>query len=110
MVDQSRVARLGGAGTLVEIQEGFDRNKKPLTAIYNHVSQERAGGLGDGKIVLSFGVAPDGSMTHCEIVSSTFKDPEFEKLLVQRAAMINFGARDVPQFEYADYPIQFIPR
>jgi hypothetical protein len=78
--------------TLAEIQEVFDRNKGPLIAIYNR-SARGNGDLGRGIIVFSFGIAPDGSVTHCEMVSSTFNYPELEKPLLHRITMINFGER-----------------
>lgn len=91
--------------TLHEIQEGFDRNKGRLIAIYNQSTRENF--PGDGVIVFSFGVAPDGSMTHCEIVSSTLHYENFEQALLRQVATINFGARDVPPFEMAHYPVAF---
>jgi len=120
---QSALAGLGGAGggtggggrgasrsasrSLAEIQEVFDRNKSPMVAIYNH-SARQTPGMDSGKIVLSLLIAPDGSVTQCAIVSSSFNNAELEQKILARVRMLNFGAKNVPPFSYPNYPISFL--
>ncbi|SFF47032.1 outer membrane transport energization protein TonB [Fontimonas thermophila] len=94
--------------TLEEIQLVFDRNKGAFTAIYNRAARENPN-LGAGKIVISLTIAPDGSVTECKLVSSTFNDPELERKIVQRVLLMNFGAKNVPPYTYPNYPIHFLP-
>ena len=116
---QSALAGLGGGGgviggsghgasrSLAEIQEVFDRNKSPMVAIYNH-SARQTPGMDSGKIVLSLLIAPDGSVTQCAIVSSSFNNAELEQKILARVRMLNFGAKNVPPFSYPNYPISFL--
>lgn len=104
---QSGTKALAGR-TLEEIQLTFDRNKGAFYAIFNRAMRENPG-LGAGKIVVSLTIAPDGSVSDCKLVSSTFNDPELERKIVQRVLLLNFGAKDVPPFTYPNYPINFLP-
>jgi periplasmic protein TonB len=94
--------------TLEEIQAGFDRNKGAFYVLYNR-QQRTNPGMGAGKIVVSLTIAPDGSVTDCKLVSSTFGDPDFEAKVIARVRLINFGAKAVPPFTYPNYPINFLP-
>lgn len=94
--------------TLEEIQLVFDRNKGAITSIYNRAARENPN-LGAGKIVISLTIAPDGSVTACSVVSSTFNDPDLERKIVQRVMLMNFGAKNVPAYTYPNYPINFLP-
>ncbi|TXH05091.1 MAG: energy transducer TonB [Nevskiaceae bacterium] len=94
--------------TLEEIQLTFDRSKAAFYAIFNRAQRENAG-MGAGKIVVSITIAPDGSVTECKLVSSSFGNPELENKIVQRVKLLNFGAKDVPPFTYPNYPINYLP-
>ena len=94
--------------TLEEIQLVFDRNKGAFTAIYNRAARENPG-IGQGKIVVSLTIAPNGAVTDCKLVSSSFNDAELERKVIQRVMLMNFGAKDVPPFTYPNYPIVFMP-
>jgi protein TonB len=94
--------------TLEEIQLTFDRNKGAFYAIFNRAMRQNPN-LGAGKIVVSITIAPDGSVTACKLVSSSFNDPELERKIVQRVQLLNFGAKSVPPFTYPNYPINFLP-
>ena len=97
----------GATRSLAEIQEVFDRNKAPMVAIYNHSARQTLG-MDSGKIVLNLLIAPDGSVTSCAIVSSSFNNAELEQKILARVRMLNFGAKNVPPFDYPDYPISFL--
>jgi outer membrane biosynthesis protein TonB len=100
--------RLIAGRTLEEIQLVFDRNKGAITSIYNRAARDNPN-LGAGKIVISLTIAPNGSVTDCKMVSSTFNDPDLERKIVQRVMLMNFGAKDVPAYTYPNYPITFLP-
>src|SRR3546814_11104000 len=65
--------------------------------------------IGSGKVVVSLTIAPNGSVTDCKLVSSTFNNPDLERKIVQRVLLLNFGAKDVPAFTFPNYPINFLP-
>ncbi|TJY60986.1 AgmX/PglI C-terminal domain-containing protein [Sinimarinibacterium sp. CAU 1509] len=94
--------------TLEEIQLTFDRNKGAFYAIFNRAMRQNPN-LGAGKIVVSITIAPDGSVTACKLISSSFNDAELERKIVQRVQLLNFGAKSVPPFTYPNYPINFLP-
>jgi periplasmic protein TonB len=100
--------RLVAGRTLEEIQLVFDRNKGAITSIYNRAARDNPN-IGAGKIVISVTIAPNGAVTDCKLVSSTFNDPDLERKIVQRVMLMNFGAKDVPVFTYPNYPINFLP-
>lgn len=97
----------GGRG-LEDIQLGFDRSKSSLNAIFSRAARETTG-MGAGRIVVSLTIAPDGSVTRCELVSSSFSNPALEQKLLGRIRQMNFGAKDVPPFSYTNYPIDYLP-
>lgn len=94
--------------TLEEIQLTFDRNKGAFYAIFNRAMRENPS-IGPGKIVVSLTIAPDGSVTDCKLVSSTFGDADLERKVIQRVMLLNFGPKSVPPFTYPNYPINFLP-
>lgn len=94
--------------TLDEIQMTFDRSKSSFYAIFNRAMRENPN-ISAGKIIVSLTIAPDGSVTDCKLVSSSFGDPTLESKVIQRVKLLNFGAKDVPTFTYPNYPINFLP-
>ncbi len=105
-----RLAAAGGnaARTLEEIQQVFDRNKGSFYAIFNRAARENSA-IGAGKVVVSLTIAPDGSVTRCDVVSSSFGDPDLERKITERVRLLNFGSKPVPSFTYPNYPINYIP-
>ena len=61
----------------------------------------------EGKVVIKVTIAPDGSVTDCEIVASELGNPDLENKIIQRVKLLNFGPKDVPSFTYPNYPIKF---
>jgi outer membrane biosynthesis protein TonB len=105
----------GGTGSgaaasrsLQDLQLAFDRNKSSFFSIFNRAARETPG-MESGKIVMSLTIAPDGSVTRCDIVSSSFNDAALEEKIVQRVRLMNFGAKNVPAYTYPNYPMVFIP-
>ena len=106
--DASRAGFSGNAKgrTLEEIQLVFDRNKGALYTMY--VREQRQNPDMVGKLVVRLTIAPSGSVTKCSVVSSELNNPEFEKKVVARVLLMDFGAKDVGAFT-VDFPIQFFP-
>lgn len=94
--------------TLDEIQQTFDRARSPFYAIFNRAMRENPN-ISAGKIIVSLTIAPDGSVTDCRLVSSSFGDSTLESKVIQRVKLLNFGAKEVPTFTYPNYPINFLP-
>ena len=89
-----------------EIELVFDRNKGAIFALYNRALR-RDPSL-EGKLVLRLTIAPNGTVTMCEIVSSELGDEELERKLVQRVKLFRFEARDVEAITTTK-PIDFFP-
>lgn len=118
---ESPVAALGGGGgeevsaagggerparSREEIERVFDRNKGAIYALYNRALRENP--TLQGKLVLRLTIAPDGRVTHCEVVSSELGDPELEQKLVQRVMLFQFEPKDVEPITTTK-PIDFFP-
>jgi TonB family protein len=93
---------------ITEVQEVFDRNKTGIVSIYNRAARENTN-ISDGTIFVRLNIAPDGSVTECSLVSSTFHDPDFERKVLERVRTLHFKPKNVPPFIVASYPIQFHP-
>ena len=89
-----------------EIEMVFDRNKGAIYALYNRALR-RDPSL-EGKLVLRLTIAPDGSVTFCEVVSSELGNAELERKLVQRVLLFRFDAKDVEPVTTTK-PIDFFP-
>ena len=89
-----------------EITLVIDRHKGQLQALYNRA--RRSNPALKGKLVLSISIAPDGSVTDAEIVSSELNDRALEARILARIKTLQFGARPVPAVTVS-YPIEFLP-
>lgn len=96
------------ARTPAEIQAVFEKNQGPFYAIYNRAARENAN-ISRGKLIVRIVIAPSGGVISCTLISSSFGDAEFERKIVERVKLLNFGAKAVPDFTI-DYPINFIPQ
>lgn len=94
--------------TMSEINEVFDRNKGSFNLIYTREARQNPD-LGAGEMVVHLVIAPDGSVTSCTLVSSTYNNPPFEEKILARVRMLNFGPKSVPPFDVAHYPIHIQP-
>ncbi|MBA4284544.1 MAG: hypothetical protein C0434_03315 [Xanthomonadaceae bacterium] len=97
-----------GGRTPSEVQAVFNRNQGPFYAIFNRAARDNAS-IGAGKIVVRLTIAANGAVTACTLVSSSYGDADFERKVVERVKLINFGPKNGPPFTM-DYPIQFIPQ
>ena len=92
--------------TLEEIQLVFDRTKGAFYTMYVREQRQRPDMV--GKVVVRMTIAPSGAVTKCKVISSELNHPEFEKKVVARVLLMDFGAKDVGDFTI-DYPILFFP-
>lgn len=90
-----------------EIQLVFDRSKGALYTIY--LRELRQNPDAHGKIVVRLTIAPSGAVKSCTVVSSEFGNDEFNKKIVARILLMDFGAKDVGDFTI-DYPVIFFPQ
>ncbi len=97
-----------GGRSASEVQAVFNRNQGPFYAIFNRAARDNAD-IGRGKIVVRLTIAANGSVLSCTMVSSSYGDAEFERKIIERVKLINFGAKSGPNFTM-DYPINFIPQ
>jgi protein TonB len=95
-----------GSRSREEIERVFDRNKGAIYALYNRALRQNPSL--EGKVVLRLTIAPNGSVTACEVVSSELGDPDLEQKLVQRVLLFEFEARDVEAITTTK-PIDFFP-
>jgi protein TonB len=89
-----------------EIALIFDRNKGAIYSIYTRALREKPDLR--GKVVLELTIAPDGSVTRCDVISSELNDPELERRLVTRIKQFRFEAKDVGSITVTK-PIDFFP-
>lgn len=89
-----------------EIEMVFDRNKGSIYALYNRALRKNP--ALQGKLVLRLTIAPDGSVTFCEVVSSELGDADLERKLVARVRLFRFDAKDVEAVTTTK-PIDFFP-
>ena len=92
--------------TLEEIQLVFDRTKGAFYTMYVREQRQRPDMV--GKVLVRMTIAPSGAVTKCKVLSSELNHPEFEKKVVARVLLMDFGAKDVGDFTI-DYPILFFP-
>lgn len=92
--------------TLEEIQLVFDRTKGAFYTMYVREQRQRPDMA--GKVTVRLTIAPSGAVKKCVVISSELNHPEFEKKVVARVLLMDFGAKDVGDFTI-DYPILFFP-
>ncbi|HXY96260.1 MAG TPA: AgmX/PglI C-terminal domain-containing protein [Steroidobacteraceae bacterium] len=106
----NRNSHSGGGGKPVrspeEIALVFDRNKGRIYNLYARALRENA--ELQGKLVLEFTIAPNGSVTMCRVVSSELKDPELEQKIIALVRLFQFQPEDVDAVT-ATKPIDFFP-
>jgi periplasmic protein TonB len=104
------VTHSGGGGKPArspeEIALVFDRNKGRIYSLYARALRDNA--ELQGKLVLEFTIAPNGTVTDCRVVSSELKDPELERKIIALVRLFQFQPEDVDAVT-ATKPIDFFP-
>lgn len=90
-----------------EVRRVMERNNGALQAIYQRAL--RSNPTLKGAIVLRLVIAPDGSVTSVDLVSSELGDPETEKKLLARIKAVNFGAIEGVAVWDDKYTLNFFP-
>ncbi len=90
-----------------EIQIVFDRYKAALYRMYNR--ELRRDPTLRGQIVLKLTIEPDGSVSMCELHSSSMDAPELAAQVVERVKLFDFGAKEDIVAVTIIYPIDFLP-
>ncbi|NKI17375.1 hypothetical protein HCU74_08095 [Spongiibacter sp. KMU-166] len=94
--------------TLEEIQLAFDRSKGAFYAIFSRAARTDRS-IAAGTILVSLTISPDGSVTACDIVSSSFRNADLHRRILQRVKLLKFAPKDVPPYTYPSYPINYLP-
>jgi outer membrane biosynthesis protein TonB len=121
-VEVSRVASSIGGGTGAdrpvsggvaagrtdeEIQIVFDRYKAALYRLYNR--ELRNNPTLRGQLVLRLTIEPDGSVSLCQLHSSSMDAPALSQQIVDRVRAFDFGSKPDIAAMTIIYPIDFLP-
>jgi outer membrane biosynthesis protein TonB len=90
-----------------EIQIVFDRYKAALYRLYNR--ELRKDPTLRGQLVLRLTIEPDGSVSMCELHSSSMNAPQLASQVVGRVQTFDFGAKEDIVAVTIIYPIDFLP-
>jgi hypothetical protein len=90
-----------------EIQIVFDRYKAALYRLYNR--ELRRDPTLRGQLVLRLTIEPDGSVSFCELHSSSMDAPTLVDQVVSRVKTFDFGAKEDISAVTIIYPIDFLP-
>jgi len=93
--------------TTEEIQLVFDRHNARFAAVHRRAAMENPALAAGGNIIIRYTIAPNGRVTECQLVSNAFKDPVFERKILQLVMSMQFGAKDVPPFTVERYALRF---
>jgi outer membrane biosynthesis protein TonB len=96
----------GGRGDS-EIEEVMERNRGSFNVIYSRAARNDPS-ITAGKVVVRMTIAPDGSVTDCVLVSSTFNNSDMEEKIVARVKLLNFGPAGGPPITKL-FPFSFVP-
>lgn len=90
-----------------EIQIVFDRYKAALYRLYNR--ELRKDPTLRGQLVLQLTIEPDGSVSLCQLYSSSMDAPLLADQVVDRVLAFDFGAKQDIVAVTIIYPIDFLP-
>lgn len=91
-----------------EIQEVLDRNKGAMYTLYNR--ELRRDATLQGKLVMSITITPQGTVTHCAILSSELNSAALQEALIALVSSIDFGRKPGAEVVTTKIPIEFFPR
>jgi TonB family protein len=92
--------------SIEDIKLVFERHKGAIYAIYNRALREDPSLK--GKVVLKLTIAPSGSLTDLQLVSSELRAPDLEQKLLTRIRGFDFGAKEVDVM-VVTWPVDFLP-
>lgn len=94
------------ARTFEDVSLIFDKNKGSIYSLYNR--ELRKNPSIEGKVLFELKISPSGQVISIRILSSELNSPKFEKKLMARIKLFNFGAKSVDTLTVT-YPIDFLP-
>ncbi len=95
-----------GKRAMSNIRQVFDAQKTALYSLYRR--ELRQDPTLEGKVMLELVIEPDGSVSHCEVVSSELGNDNLEQRIATRVRLFNFGEDDV-ETRTVRFPIDFLP-
>lgn len=95
-----------GERAMSNIRQVFDAQKTALYSLYRR--ELRQDPTLEGKVMLELVIEPDGSVSHCEVVSSELDNDHLEQRIATRVRLFNFGQDDVEP-RTVRFPIDFLP-
>lgn len=95
-----------GKRAMSNIRQVFDAQKTALYSLYRR--ELRQDPTLEGKVMLELVIEPDGSVSHCEVVSSELDNDTLEQRIATRVRLFNFGEDDV-ETRRVRFPIDFLP-
>ena len=105
--DRPLAAGASAGRTDEEIQIVFDRYNAALYRLYNR--ELRRDPTLRGQLVLRLTIEPDGSVSMCELHSSSMEAPDLAGQVVERVRTFDFGAKEDIVAVTIIYPIDFLP-
>jgi hypothetical protein len=78
-------------------------------AAYRFYASHSGGQNSAGNVVLEFSVSPNGQVTDCSVVSTTFSDSAFVATIANLVQQTDFGPRDVTATTVKNFRITFAP-
>ncbi len=98
---------MGITRTDEEIQIVLDRYKATLYRIY-HKALRNDPTL-QGKLLVHLSILPDGSVSMCEVQSTSLASDELVAKIIDRIKRFNFGEKDGVPIVTVNFPIDFLP-
>lgn len=90
--------------SLEDVQKGFDSRKDKYFDLY-----KRLGGDEPGRVIVSITIEPDGSVSDCHLVSSSFSDDTLALAVIEESKTIRFPPHAGTAFTFPRYPFSFLP-
>lgn len=84
----------------------FQKIQGALQALYMRAQRENPGM--EGKVVLKLSIAPDGTVSRCDIYSSELGDADLERKIVLKVKSTNFGTANAGQWD-GNWTLNFTP-
>lgn len=89
-----------------QISLTFQKIQGALQALYMRAQRENPGM--EGKVVLKLSIAPDGTVTKCDVYSSELSNPDLEHKIELKVKTTNFGASNAGQWD-GNWTLNFTP-
>jgi len=84
----------------------FQKIQGALQALYMRAQRENPGM--EGKVVLKLSIAPDGTVSRCDIYSSELGNADLERKIVLKVKSTHFGAANAGQWD-GNWTLNFTP-